>query len=400
MSAITFVLPNGCDLGGVTVWSVQMAQQLRARGSDPRVIVHIPPQGESVCQMPEKVSYRMCPGLHPFHITDPHAVSAYLPVYRAACPCVFIPNWANGTYAACARISQRTPKQLRVIGFAHSDERECYATVTYYAPLIHQFVAVSDEIASELRQRLPTRANDIVVRPYAVESPAHFQRYYTQPGEPLKLVYAARLQHRQKRVFDLVSLVELLGQRRVNFTLQVIGEGEDEHELRARFSQLAPDIARRIVFTGRLPHEQMPRIWTESDICLLVSEYEGTSITMLEAMAHGCIPVVTKVSGTARVITPGENGYVVNVGDLSGMAAILEQLAALRLQLPAWGAAAYCTIQHSFSYQDYLDWFVTLTQQVWTLPPRCWPRRRPLLPCEPQSFRQRLRHLYTRIRQR
>jgi len=54
---------------------------------------------------------------------------------------------------------------------------------------------------------------------------------------------------------------------------------------------------------------QVQKLWQTADVCVLVSEYEGTSVSMLEAMAAGCVPVVTKVSGTADVIQPGINGF-------------------------------------------------------------------------------------------
>ena len=56
----------------------------------------------------------------------------------------------------------------------------------------------------------------------------------------------------------------------------------------------------------------------EQDIYLNFSEYEGTSLTMLEAMASGCVPVVTDVSGVSDFIEDGVNGLVSDIGDLDG----------------------------------------------------------------------------------
>jgi glycosyltransferase involved in cell wall biosynthesis len=121
-------------------------------------------------------------------------------------------------------------------------------------------------------------------------------------------------------------------------------------------------------------------VWRSADICVLVSEYEGTSIAMLEAMACGCVPVVTHVSGTSAVIAPGENGYFVDVGDVVEMARIIQRLAAGRSELARLGVNAHRTIRDRFSFPAYVDWFLAMANEAWERPPRPWPAMRALLP--------------------
>lgn len=47
------------------------------------------------------------------------------------------------------------------------------------------------------------------------------------------------------------------------------------------------------------------------DCLLLVSKSEGLSNALLEAMAAGCVPVASKVSGNVDLIEEGENGFLV-----------------------------------------------------------------------------------------
>ena len=130
------------------------------------------------------------------------------------------------------------------------------------------------------------------------------------------------------------------------------------------------------------PADQMSTVWKSADICILVSEFEGTSISMLEAMAQGCIPVVTQVSGTAAVIKSGENGYVTHVGDLESMAQIIQSLDGEREKLRQLGLKAYETILNRFSLQDYVDWFLELSDRVWQQSPRAWLSERPVVSLE------------------
>ena len=121
------------------------------------------------------------------------------------------------------------------------------------------------------------------------------------------------------------------------------------------------------------------------DISLLVSDYEGTSIRMLESMACGCVPLVTRVSGTAAVIRTGSNGFTVPLSDLAGMVAVLKELAADRERLAAVGTEARKTVE-PWSHGRYVDWFLSLLDEVWADAPRAWSPARPLSPRGRHAF--------------
>ena len=62
----------------------------------------------------------------------------------------------------------------------------------------------------------------------------------------------------------------------------------------------------------------------------------------IESLAMGRPVVATRAGGTATVVTEGESGYLLDVGDINGLARRLVELArdpALRARLGAAGAA-------------------------------------------------------------
>jgi glycosyltransferase involved in cell wall biosynthesis len=180
-------------------------------------------------------------------------------------------------------------------------------------------------------------------------------------------------------VSDLARLAGILDREGVDFRLSIVGSGMDEEGLAERVRALPEPARRRVRLRGLLPIDAMMDVWLSGDVCVLVSEYEGTSITMLEAMGCGCVPVVTDVSGTAAVIRPGENGFAVPVGDLDAMARVLKELASNRSRLASLGAAARATVE-PWSFDAYVQWFLALAQEAWREPPRWWPADRGLLP--------------------
>lgn len=379
---IAFALPDGLTLGGVTVWSVEMARRLVARGQmvtilehqayyNPKIDLDLPPQAEHLSCL-NKVSPNS-----PF-LTTPH-VTDYLPTYRTLLPGIIIPNWAYGTFAACAALATEQPDKLRVIGYAHSDEIGYYDWLSYYEAIIHRFIASTPDIAAKLSRRLPHRQTNILIQPNPVDAPSVLQRSYAQAGSPLRLVYIARIEQRQKRVYDLVHLVKSLAAENVNFQLRVIGDGADKESLSRKFKTLDPAIQQRISLERSVSLHQLREVWLSQDIFILVSEYEGTSLAMLQSMAHGCIPVVTQVSGTS-LIEQGINGFCVPVGEMAQMAHTIKCLDNDRQQLPVLGQQAHAAIGAQFGFDTYLNRFLNIVDQIWQEPPRPWPTDQPLLP--------------------
>ena len=107
-----------------------------------------------------------------------------------------------------------------------------------------------------------------------------------------------------------------------------------------------------------------PRKWLNHDVFIQTSDFEGTSVSMLEAMAHGVAPVVTAASsGIAGVINHHDNGFVVPVGDMAAMAGVIAQLAIDQSLLADVGRAAYRTAQ-AYSMDSYVRKFSNILDQV------------------------------------
>lgn len=372
---ICFTLPGGMELGGVTTWSIEMASALSTEVREVSLVDHVMPDCSWSESIPRNVRLLRHFGTRPVLATQSDTL-LYAQTYLKAMPCTLIPNYTAGTYAACAEIAKKSPEQFRLLGFAHTDQPHYYDLLTFYEPIIHRFVAVSDEIAATLAQRLPDRQDDIVVRPYGIKVPADPDRTYSDQSRPLQLVYAGRLVESQKRVSDLVRLTAALTKRGVNFRLQIAGCGPARAALEESFRTLGSRVASHVEFIGRVPTEKMRALWQFADVCILVSEFEGTSISMLEAMAEGCVPVVTRVSGTKAVIDAGMSGFVCDVGDTDEMANILKSLDNDRDLLRNVGRNAHRVVFEQFAFSSYVDWFAGTIAEVWNEAPRHWPRER------------------------
>jgi glycosyltransferase involved in cell wall biosynthesis len=338
MSKLPIVIAGTNGLGGVTTWAAQLRSLL---ADHPRYVVRLVYIG------PER---------HPgdFDFIVPTVGDAEQLIRKLA-PAILIPNYVWELFLTGFESG------VKCIGMCHADDDEqYYRPLGWYEPLATKFIAVSRECAERLSGRIPLRTQDITTLPYGIQVPKSLTRNYQT--DPLRLIYAGRVTQLQKRVWDFVPLVENLLKTGIPFEFDIVGEGDEYMRLRDAMYALYPP--GQVRFHPRMPHHEMPRVWLGHDVFLQVSDFEGTSVSMLEAMAHGVAPVVTAASsGIAGVIHHQTNGFVVPIGDMAAMARAVAQLAREPGQLARTGAAAHESAQ-PYAMELYRDRFVAFLDEV------------------------------------
>ena len=108
----------------------------------------------------------------------------------------------------------------------------------------------------------------------------------------------------QKNQDLLIDSFNLLIEQGYNVTLLVIGNGFDSK----KGLELKGKASKAIHFLGE-KHDIQDYLMCSDAFCLS-SLYEGMPITLIEALAYGCIPLSTPVSGITDLIIDGKNGFV------------------------------------------------------------------------------------------
>jgi glycosyltransferase involved in cell wall biosynthesis len=127
-----------------------------------------------------------------------------------------------------------------------------------------------------------------------------------------------------KRTVDVLRSFRLLRDRGVDACLCMVGDGPEREQI----EQLAGDLGlmRDCLFPGY--QEDVGAFFAAFDAFVLPSGNEGTPVTAIEALASGCPVVATRVGGVPDVVRDGEDGFLVEPGDLEGLADALARLAA------------------------------------------------------------------------
>jgi len=111
------------------------------------------------------------------------------------------------------------------------------------------------------------------------------------------------------------------------WVLEVAAAGEQTPALRALARSLG--VADRVAFTGMLAAPQLAQAFRRSALFVSVPESDGTSVSLLESMAAGCLPVLADLPANREWVRDGENGLIVGAAPatLAGTAAAVASVA-------------------------------------------------------------------------
>jgi glycosyltransferase involved in cell wall biosynthesis len=158
------------------------------------------------------------------------------------------------------------------------------------------------------------------------------------PGRsPVRLVMVARFEPQKDHATLLRALGGLLSH---SWDLDLVGDGPLRPAMETLASSLG--IRERVHFLGQ--RRDVDQILSQSQISVLVSNWEGFPLSILEAMRAGLPVVASGVGGVAEAVEDGNTGYVVPQGDTDTVRDRIERLLAspaLRVELGTNGRRRY-----------------------------------------------------------
>jgi L-malate glycosyltransferase len=88
--------------------------------------------------------------------------------------------------------------------------------------------------------------------------------------------------------------------------------------MRERLGALAGemDLTESVQFTGRLDTATQAMCYTQAQWYLSLPTSDSVSVSVLEAMAHGCIPILSDLPANRELVQSGCNGLVLAAGDV------------------------------------------------------------------------------------
>lgn len=239
-------------------------------------------------------------------------------------------------------------------------------------PLVGHYIAVSRDLENWLRQAVGARAERVAqiyngvdsvrFHPRAGERPAIGPAGFADGAEVVigSIGRMAAVKDFPTLVRAFLRLLESEPEARARLRLAIIGEGEAREQCLELLRQAgAADLA-------WLPGERSDtaELLRGMDVFVLPSLGEGTSNTILEAMASGLPVVATHVGGNPELVREGTTGALVPPADADSLASALRGYIADPERRRLHGRAARAEVERRFSMEAMVNGYLEVYDRV------------------------------------
>lgn len=305
-SVAVFVIHGPNQVNGPNVWLLRLLPELVRRGFRITVLA-VMAEGKR-CQIVQalEIGGVRVDVIKPLHTEDSvRQILGYLKQHPTQ---VFVPNLNVPAYFASSHVREGG---IPTVGILHSDDDfhhdlEEEFLIGKQGKYLSGCVIVSKQQQTRLA-KLDTSGSEMLLAPYGApisEQSCHYSK------TPFRCLYVGRLRDQQKRVTDMVAGMVPIMRQFPELEFHLCGEGE----ARARLEKMVADagLSERIQIHGNLSQDSLRKLSLECQAFLLLSDYEGIPIALMEAMAYGLVPICNDIrSGIPELITDGVEGLIV-----------------------------------------------------------------------------------------
>lgn len=300
------------------------------------------------------------------NLFEDETIISVLEYLMSMLPCVIITSQPSITLMVASILKNYFPEKIRIISTVHGGTDNIYENYIQYKNYIDNYITVSKDIQKALIKRgickekvysitCPVSCTDNLVRKYTLDN-----------LQPIQIGYAGRIEIAQKRMDYMIELLSLLEKKGVNYHFNIAGEGSALKQFQEKMKEYF--LEDKVTYHGFIERSQINNFWIKQDIYVNVADFEGRSISQLEAMVNGVVPVATRTSGTTEDIIEGKNGYTVDIGDIKEMAKKIDFLSKDRKRLMSMGNLAHSMVYPKCNTNKHtLFWIQLIRSQEWIL---------------------------------
>lgn len=212
-------------------------------------------------------------------------------------------------------------------------------------------IATSDISASFLKRAATVILHGVDTDRYA--PPENRGSAFAETGLPGRYAIGCFGRVRAQKGTDVfVAAMCRLLPRYPDFTAVVVGAITPEqqgfaNDLKRRIE--AAGLNSRVLMTGELPIEEVPRWYQRLTIYAFTSRNEGFGLTLIEAMSAGSALVASRAGAAEFVVEDGVTGVLTPSGDVEALVAALEPLMRDPAAAAAMGGRARARVLEKFS---------------------------------------------------
>lgn len=219
-----------------------------------------------------------------------------------------------GCYPWVSSLPPYLPREIRCLARMPLNARGVYWPTAALADHFNRIIAVAPRLKHDLTSRYGVAGDQVVVIANGVDTDQF------TPGaaaSPRRAIYVGRIEDYQKNVFLLPKILGRALTHDPEVHLTVVGSGPDSDRLQKRF--IAAGLKGHFEMMGRVNQADLPEILRPNGVFILPTRFEGSSNSTLEAMASGCVPLLSRLPGiTDEMAMDQETGFLFAPADWKG----------------------------------------------------------------------------------
>jgi glycosyltransferase involved in cell wall biosynthesis len=167
---------------------------------------------------------------------------------------------------------------------------------------------------------------------------------------PNSILFVGNSEDRNKGARYLLEALHILRQE-MDFHLTFVDKAKDD-------LTLAPSLVKRygltsrVTFTGRVPTDELVRLYNRSELLVSPSVYEGFGLPAAEAMACGTPVIATTAGAFPEVVANNETGWLVPAADARALADAIRRMMADPALRAQFGDAGRRRMQEQFTWRE------------------------------------------------
>lgn len=285
--------------------------------------------------------------------------------YESQAPCILLTTFDFSGSSIIPALSNN----VGAITWVQSDDPDYYEQTNRLGRYCNTIAVVSSYLKESISSLNPLFENNVsvVYNTTVFANEVVDSREDIKTNKKLTMIYTGRLVQYQKRVLDFIDIVKELDKTGIDYQLTLAGQdttgGEIEGKLKEDLSEHIID--GRVRLAGRLTRDKLFIELKNHDIFLLISDFEGMPLSVVEGMSQGCVPIVSDMkSGTKELVIHQKTGYVLSTRDYSKWVELLVELHQYRKKLYGLSKAATEHIANNFTVEKSAANFADIINNI------------------------------------
>jgi glycosyltransferase involved in cell wall biosynthesis len=210
--------------------------------------------------------------------------------------------------------------------------------------------AFFEEEAQEFSKELFTKGRKHFTIYNCVELDPDDLKVLDQKIDSFTIGIVSRLSH-EKGIDVLISAMPMILKSYPKVKLLIVGDGAEEEKLATLAEKLK--VADDITWAGLQPKDRLEEFYSQMDVVVVPSRFEGFGLTAIEAMNHGIPVVASAVDGLKEVIVDGSSGVLFESEDSDALSKTIVDLIEDDLKRDTLAKAGKKRVEEHFSYTIY-----------------------------------------------